>query len=168
MLALAQVQELFAYNAWANRRLFTALAALSAEDYTRDLKTSFGSLHGTLAHIVWGEELWLRRWQGAPAPAVAQGRDLDSLDAALRRWEGIDADRSAFLSSLGDAGLEAEIIVRPSAGGEFRHRLRETLLHTVDHSTYHRGQLVAMLRQLGHTPPATGLVGFYRSRMSAR
>ena len=165
MIAIAQIEELFAYNAWANRRLFTALEALSAKDYTLDLKTSFGSVHGTVAHIVWGEDLWLRRWQGAPPPAVPQGKDLESLAAARRRWEEIEADRARFIGELTDARLEGELVVRASTGGEFRHRLRETLLHGVDHSTYHRGQLVAMMRQLGHTPPATGLAGFYRSRM---
>jgi uncharacterized damage-inducible protein DinB len=56
------------------------------------------------------------------------------------------------------------ILVKASTDGEFRHTLRETLLHTVDHSSYHRGQLVSMLRQLGQTPPANGLVAYYRSR----
>lgn len=165
MIAVAQLQELFAYNAWANRRLLTALEALSAKDYTLDLKTSFGSVHGTVAHIVWGEELWLRRWQGAPPPAVPQGKDLASLAAARQRWEAIEADRANYLRGLTDARMEDELIVRASTGGEFKHRLRETLLHAVDHSTYHRGQLVTMMRQLGHTPPATGLAGFYRSRL---
>ena len=165
MIALSQIEELFAYTAWANRRLFTALAALSAEDYKRDLKTSFGSLHGTVAHIVWADDLWLRRWQGAGPPAVAQGKDLETLAAAQQRWESLAAERARFIGGLTEARLESEIVVKASTGGEFRHRLRETLLHTVDHNTYHRGQLVSMLRQLGQTPPATGLVGYYRSRM---
>jgi len=164
MIAPALVTELFAYNAWANRRLFTALGAVPAEDYKRDLKTSFGSLHGTVGHIVWAEELWLRRWQQAPPPAVAQGKDLDSLAAALHRWEAIEADRARFLVGLEAARLEDVIVVKASTGGEFRHTLRETLLHAVDHSSYHRGQLVAMLRQVGQTPPATGLAGYYRSQ----
>lgn len=166
MIAVEQIGELFAYNAWANRRLFTALAALADADYKRDLKTSFGGLHGTVAHIVWAEELWLRRWQQAPPPAVAQGKDLDSLAAAQQRWEAVEADRSRFLGGLSAARLEDVIVVKASTGGEFRHPLRETLLHAVDHSSYHRGQLVTMLRQLGQTPPANGLglVAYYRSR----
>lgn len=164
MITTAQIAELFAYNAWANRKLFSALEALSAEDYTRDLRTSFGGLHGTVAHIVWAEDLWLRRWEGAPAPAVAQGKDLASLAAARERWEAVEQRRATFVRGLTDARLEDVLVVRASSGGEFRHPLRETLLHTVDHSSYHRGQLVAMLRQLGRTPPATGLVGYYRAQ----
>ncbi len=164
MIATAQIVELFAYNAWANRKLFTALESVSSGDYKRDLKTSFGGLHGTVGHIVWAEELWLRRCQNAPPPAVAQGKDLDSLAAAQQRWEAIEADRARFLEALQPAGLESVMVVKASSGGEFRHTVREALLHTVDHSSYHRGQLVSMLRQLGHTPPATGLAGYYRTR----
>jgi uncharacterized damage-inducible protein DinB len=164
MLTMAQVLELFTYNAWANRKLFSALAALSAEDYKRDLKTSFGGVNGTVNHIVWAEELWLRRWQGAPPPAIAQGKDLDSLAAAQARWERIEDDRNRFFGGLNDASLASIVVVKASSGGEFRHSLREAVLHTSDHSTYHRGQIITMLRQLGRTPPNTGLITFYRER----
>lgn len=167
MITTAQLAELFSYNAWANRRLFTALEALSAEEYNRDLKTSFGGLQGTVAHIVWAEDLWLRRWEGAAPPAVAQGKDLATLAAARERWEAVEARRGRYLGGLTDERLEDVLVVKASSGGEFRHAIRETLLHAVDHSSYHRGQLVAMLRQLGHTPPATGLAGYYRSRRTS-
>src|SRR2546425_7025747 len=88
-----ETRELFGYNAWANRLLFDAAAALSDEVYQRDLKSSFGGIHGTLAHIVWAEQLWLCRWLGRPNPAVPQGRDLTSLAAGRARWKEIEAER---------------------------------------------------------------------------
>src|SRR5256712_12283504 len=93
-----EVRELFAYNAWANRKLFDAAAALPEEHYFRDLRSSFGGIHGTLAHIVWAEQLWLCRWLGRPNPAVPQGRDLTSLAALRARWEEIEAERRAVRS----------------------------------------------------------------------
>jgi uncharacterized damage-inducible protein DinB len=53
-------------------------------------------------------------------------------------------------------------VVRPSSGGEYQHTFRQMFRHLVDHSSYHRGQLVTLLRQLGITPPSTGLILFYR------
>src|SRR5437879_11372559 len=91
-----ETRELFGYNAWANRLLFDAAAALSDEVYQRDLKSSFGGIHGTLAHIVWAEQLWLCRWLGRPNPAVPQGRDMTSL-AAVRALEG-NRSRAAGVS----------------------------------------------------------------------
>ena len=158
------MRELFAYNAWANRRLFAALVALPAEPYFRDLKSSHGGIHGTLCHIVWAEELWLNRWLGRPNPAVAQGKDLATLEAARARWEALEAERAAFLADFDPARLDDTIEVRPSTGGAYRHTFRQMFRHAVDHSSYHRGQLVTLLRQVGATPPSTGLVVYYRER----
>ncbi len=134
-MTVAEVHELFAYNAWANRRIFTALGPLAGEQYFRDLKSSHGGIHGTLCHIVWAEQLWLNRWMGEP-----------------------------FLSGFTELRLEDTVIVRPSTGGEFRHTFREMFGHAIDHSSYHRGQIVTMVRQVGATPPNTGLIVFYRER----
>jgi len=77
-VTVSEVRELFAYNAWANRPFFAALDPLPAESYFRDLKSSHGGLHGTLCHIVWGEQLWLNRWLGKPNPGVSQGGTDDA------------------------------------------------------------------------------------------
>lgn len=163
-MTVAEVHELFAYNAWANRRIFVAARALATEPYFRDLQSSHGGIHGTLCHIVWAEQLWLNRWTGKPKPAVYQGKDLESLGAAVARWEEIERERSAFLDGLTDRRLADTVVVQPSTGGAFRHTFREMFRHTVDHSSYHRGQVVTMLRQVGATPPTTGLIVFYRER----
>ena len=163
---LAEVRELFAYNAWANGRIFTALGALPAEQYFQDLKSSHGGIHGTLCHIVWAEQLWLHRWLGRAKPAVAQGKDLTTLAAAEERWRQVDAERTAFLGGLSERRLDDTVTVKPSAGGEYVHTFRQMFRHAVDHSSYHRGQIVTLMRQLGVKPPSTGLIEFYRERPS--
>ena len=163
-MTVAEMQELFAYNAWANRRCFAALEPLPADVYFRDLKSSHGGLHGTLCHIVWAEQLWLNRWLAQPNPAVPQGRDLTTLAAARTRWEVIEAERAAFLAGLSERRLDETMTVSPSTGGEYVHSFHEMLRHAIDHSSYHRGQLVTLLRQVGATPPGTGLIVFYRER----
>ncbi|HUL02448.1 MAG TPA: DinB family protein [Gemmatimonadales bacterium] len=161
---VTEVKESFAYNAWANRRLFDALGALPAEQYQRDLKSSFGSIHGTVCHIVWAEQLWLTRWLGKPAPGVAQGKDLAGLADARARWDGLEAERVAFLGAFPDARLSDTITIQPTGGGAYAHTFRQMFLHVVDHSSYHRGQVITMLRQLGVKPPSTGMMGFFRER----
>ena len=159
---LSEFRELFAYNAWANRMMFDAAAQLPEEQYHRDLKSSHGGIHGTLAHIVWAEHLWLNRWLKKANPAAAQGKDLHSAAAVRARWEEIEAQRGAFLAQFGEAQLEETRTVQPSTGGEYQHTFAQMVRHTVDHSSYHRGQVVTMLRQLGVVPPVTGLIFFYR------
>ncbi len=159
---LAEVRELFAYNAWANRVFFDALGAVPSAAYVRDLKSSHGGLHGTLCHIVWAEALWLSRWLAQPGPPVAQGKDLATLAAARARWERVEAERGVFLAAFSERRLADTVVVTPTTGGQFVHTFRQMFRHTVDHSSYHRGQLVTLLRQLGVKPPGTGLIGFYR------
>src|SRR5207237_9928013 len=98
---VAEVRELFAYNAWANRQCFAALEPLPAESYFRDLQSSHGVIHGTLCHIVWAEHLWLSRWLGRLNPAVAKGKDLTTLAAARARREAIEAEPPAFIAAIG-------------------------------------------------------------------
>ena len=167
-MTVAEARELFAFNAWASRRVFDALAPLPDDQYFRDLKSSHGGIHGTLCHIVWAEHLWLTRWLGAPPPAVAQGKDLASLAAVRARWERMEAERERFLRDLTEAQLAGTITIRPTMGGEYVHTLAQTFRHAVDHSSYHRGQIVTLLRQLGVRPPSTGLILFYREQATGR
>src|SRR3989442_7987756 len=138
-LTLAEVRELFAYNAWANRRLFAALEPLPVEAYVRDLKSSHGGLHGTLCHIVWAEQLWLNRWLGKANPAVNQGRDLATLAAARTRWEAIESERATFLAGLTEPRLDETVAVKPSTGGGERAAVPGVFCPPVGSSSYHPG-----------------------------
>jgi uncharacterized damage-inducible protein DinB len=163
---LNEFLDLFAYNAWANRTMFDAVAQVPEEQYFRDLKSSYGGIHGTLAHIVWAEDLWLRRWKRQPNPAVPQGTDLRSLMEVRGRWEGIERERNAFLSEMSIARLGETRLVKPSSGGEYVHTFQQMFRHLINHSSYHRGQIVTFLRQLGHRPPSTDLILYYRASQS--
>ena len=154
--------ELFDYNAWANRTIFDAAGGLPGEQYFRDLKSSYGGVHGTLAHIVWAEQLWLHRWLGKPNPTVPQGTDLRSLGDVRERWEAVELERGAFLATFAAPRLEETRLVKPSSGGEYVHTFRQMFRHFINHSSYHRGQIVAFVRQLGHQPPSTDLILYYR------
>ena len=76
-------------------------------------------------------------------------------------------ERATFLAGLTERRLDETVAVKPSTGGEYRHTFREMFRHAIDHSSYHRGQLVTLLRQVGATPPGTGLIVFYRERQLA-
>ncbi|OLD95429.1 MAG: hypothetical protein DMD31_16350 [Gemmatimonadetes bacterium] len=165
---VTQIRELYEFNAWAHRRVFDALVPLPAAQYLEDRKSSHGGIHGTLCHVVWAEQLWLTRWLGQPAPAVAQGKDLGSLAEVRARWEAVQLERGRFLQRLTDATLAATLTVIPSMGGAYVHTYGQTLQHVVDHASYHRGQVITLLRQLGVKPPSTGLILFYRERATGR
>lgn len=161
-----EARDLYAYNTWANRRILDAAATLDADALARDLRSSFPSVLATLAHIVAAEWIWLRRWSGESPGGVPADWELTSLEAIRRRWDAVEAERMALLEALDDAALARDVDYRNTAGVAYTSRMDEMLRHVVNHSTYHRGQVVTMLRQLGATPPATDLIAFYRERGS--
>jgi len=154
------LQSFFAYNEWANARLLAATADLSNEQFTRDLQSSFRSIRDTLSHIVAVEWVWLRRWKGESPPALPEWATTPSPQILRLKLSEVEAERSAFLVSLGERDLQQTITYRNLKGEEWRYLLVDLLLHLVNHSTYHRGQIATMLRQVGATPSPTDLLIF--------
>jgi len=165
-MTLQEVTQLVAFNQWADARFFEALKQLSAEQYSRDLQSSHGGIHGTLAHIVGVEKGWLRRWQRQPETAASPLSHMHSLAELRVYWEGVCAEMNQFLATLNDRKLQ-ETLSTTTLAGTFTAPYWQMIQHVVDHSSYHRGQIVTMLRQLGVTPPSTGLIRFYRDAATA-
>jgi uncharacterized damage-inducible protein DinB len=160
-MTLQEIEQLVAFNRWANQCFFEALNQLSAEQYGRDLQSSHGGIHGTLAHIVGTEKGWLCRWQGQPSAAAAELGRTKSLADLKASWEQVCVDMQQFLRTLDDQKLH-QTLTTTARTGTYTSPYWQMIQHVVDHSSYHRGQVVTMLRQLGLTPPSTGLIRFYR------
>lgn len=156
---VADVKTLYRYNDWANGLVFNAIASLPSEDVTRDLGGSFASLRSVVAHVISTEWAWLERWHGTSPkerPAWMEG-DIGSLMARLL---DIQAKRSLFLDNLSDDALASQMSFTYLSGNPDQQILQDMLVHVVNHSTYHRGQITLMFRQLGHAPPSTDFVLF--------
>lgn len=159
-----EIRDLFAYDRWANRRILDAALALPPEDFDRDLGSSFPSVRATLAHLLASDWIWLERWLGRSPTGVPEDWDLATGAAIGSRWREVEAAVKGFVEALTEADLERVVDYRNTAGTPYSAPLGHLLRHVVNHSTYHRGQVVTMLRQLGATPPSTDLVAFYRER----
>ena len=68
----AFVRTMAAYNAEMNRRLYAAAGRLPDAERRKDRGAFWGSLHGTLSHLVWGDQMWMARFDGWPKPATIQ------------------------------------------------------------------------------------------------
>ena len=157
---------LYAYNRWANARLVAAAATLSPELLNRDLAVSYRSIFGTLQHILWAEWRWLGRWQ-MRAPAGRDPLECRDLAALRARWTDIEREQLEFLQRLTAADLERPISYDNPPGTRWTYELRHMLQHLVNHSTYHRGQVAAMLRLLDTAPPATDFLVYLDERVAA-
>jgi uncharacterized damage-inducible protein DinB len=175
------VRTLFAYNLWANRRMFSVLEKLSDAQFMAEAQSSFPSIRESVFHILAAEWIWLKRWKGAsPRASVANPNasartwngmtpsdkpayeELASV-AALRAFaELLEKERQQFLGSLSDAALQRHLDYTDMAGKAFSMPLVQLMQHVVNHGTYHRGQVTTLLRQVGGETVSLDMSFFFR------
>ena len=155
------IHELYRYNQWANDRVFEAVAALSPQDFTEDLGNSYPSVRDTLTHIVSAEWIWLQRWKGASPRQMFDPEEFSELKPLRARWAEVSADQRAFLGAVTRERLRAVLPYVNLKGQTWRYPLWRQMYHVVNHSSYHRGQLTTMLRQLRAVPISTDFLVFH-------
>lgn len=153
------------YNRWANGRLYAACAALPDAEYRKDRKAFFGSLHGTLNHILVGDRIWLGRITGSASGVSSLDQILFDDFAGLRAArEAEDARIEATVAPLTDVSLGQVLRYRTMAAPQkdMATPLHIVLGHMFNHATHHRGQAHALLSQAGVSPPALDLIFYMR------
>ena len=161
-MVLSEIKTLHAYNSWADNRIFESLAPLPEEQYLQDLKNSHGGIHTTLIHLVGAEKVWLERWLGGTVSPFLTTLGLKTLAEVKTVWEKVGYDTAKWLSTMTDKKLNETFTMKTLKGDTLTHVYWQAFQHVVNHSSYHRGQIVTMLRQLGAKPPTTDLILFYR------
>jgi uncharacterized damage-inducible protein DinB len=161
-MTVDDIQLLYEYDRWANHRVFRAVSVLSVDQFTRDLGGSFRSVRDTLVHIIGGEWTWLAYWTAqSHSPAILEDlrtqRDnlfnpavLADAAAVQSKWVEVENKQIAFVSRLTDESLAKML---PARGTQLS--LAHLMQHLANHSTYHRGQITLMMRQLDAEPLAT-------------
>jgi uncharacterized damage-inducible protein DinB len=161
------VKDLYAYDAWANRRTFEACAALTPQQFTQNLGNSFPSVRDTLAHIVGAHFVWLERFHGRVPPGLLSPSDFPDIASLTAKLNDLQLRLTEYTSGLSTDDLRANFSYRDLKGREHNNMRWHVLQHLANHGTYHRGQITTMLRQLGSKPVSTDLIAFYRERAAA-
>ena len=152
------------YNQWANVRLYDALADLDEADFNADLGAFFGSLCGTLNHLLVGDRMWLKRFSGTGSHPDRLDAIIASDLASLRRErEATDAAYIAYVAGLTEEALVATISYTPVTNPvPIVQPLAPALLHAFNHQTHHRGQAHALLTRLRRDAPPLDLIYYER------
>ena len=159
---LQDIRYLYEYNRWANRLILDAVEALSVEEQMQDRSVSHHSIHGTTLHLLFAEWVWLERWKGNSPSAPLKAEDFPDLASIRNYWHQIETECADFLNNLTEETLQAPLTYKDIAGNEHHNPLVLLMQHVVNHATLHRGQIMAMIRQLGIKPPATDFLFFFR------
>ena len=156
------IHLLFEYDRWANDKVIDAASSLTPEQFNRDLGGSFASVCHTLLHIIGGEWIWLQYWAaGSPSDEfvsrLRQKRDelfhpkaFPTVAAVGQKWKEVESAQRDFVSAVTGAMLEQSVPFRGT-----HVTLVHLMQHLANHSTYHRGQIALMMRQLGAQPVST-------------
>jgi len=155
---------LYEYNAWADRRVLHAASALTKEQFTKPLGSSFSSVRDTLGHIYGVEWLWLARFQGRSPASIPDASEFVEVETLRAHWAEFEQTLLKFVRGLTQVDLERVMEYKTMKFGVYRNPLWQSMLHLVNHGTYHRGQITTMLRQLDVEPILTDLMHFYRER----
>jgi uncharacterized damage-inducible protein DinB len=150
------------YSAWASRRLLDAAQTLDSEQLHRDLGVPNKSVHGTLAHILMADRNWLARVSGR-----VLSNPMEQTEAMEAEWPRVLEQWEARAKPLTDSDLAQVIAYKDMKGNPYETPLWQIVMHVVNHATLHRGQVMAMFRQLGVGPPPTDLIFYYREQKSA-
>ena len=151
------------HNAWANTRLFKACLALTEADYRAQRGAFFGSIHGTLNHLLVADRTWMARLTGGDA-------GIDRLDTILyddrqALWaarQAQDAAAIAFVEALAPIRLGEILEYRTFRGTPQRTPIPLVVGHMFNHATHHRGQVHGLLSQVPTDPPPLDLLYFTR------
>lgn len=155
--------RLAAYNGWANRRIYAACAALSEADYQAGRPAFFGSIHGTLSHLLVADLLWLARLEGrAPPPLALDARPHPDLPALWAARQALDGQLCEHVAGLDDARLLGTVTYANTRGEPFANPRAAILQHLFNHHTHHRGQVHGMLSATPVPPPPLDLIFFVR------
>lgn len=161
MITPAWVCMMAAYNAEMNRRLYAAAETLTDDERRAERGAFFGSIHGTLSHLVWGDTFWMSRFTGSAAPsggiADSVGRD--------RHWDALKQDRAALDAQIESWAATLDAAWLDGSLGWFSGSMKRDITrpraalvtHFFNHQTHHRGQAHALLTGFGAETGATDL-----------
>ena len=159
-MTTADIEFLFGYNRWANQKTFDVASRLEAQDFMKQLGTSFATVHGTLVHIVGAEWVWLERWNGSSPQSRPGASDLTTAEAIRQRLSEVEGGQQKLISSLTDSALVNAFSYTSFSGEQWTYPLGLSMQHLVNHSSYHRGQVTTLLRQLGADAISTDLLRY--------
>jgi uncharacterized damage-inducible protein DinB len=165
-MTLADLEVLVEFHYWATRKILDAAEPLSPEQFTKDLGNSFPSVRDTLAHLYGADWIWCSRWEGESPSALPDPKNFPDLASIRKAWDAHEPTLRATLKRFGERGVDQPVEYMRN-GVRQAQPFSQTFQHLVNHGTYHRGQVVTMLRQLGAgTPPSTDLIAFYREQQA--
>jgi uncharacterized damage-inducible protein DinB len=155
--------ELAGYNIWANDIQCSWLQQLSDEQWNRHIVSSFNSIQQTVLHIIAAENIWLQRLNKLENTVWLQNSYTGTKAEHIALWKSLSQQLKNFVTGMDENILNENLDFKRINGDAYSLKHYHVLAHIFNHSTYHRGQLVTMLRQAGFTAVgSTDMLGYFK------
>jgi uncharacterized damage-inducible protein DinB len=149
------------YHRWAFERYFDVVEQLPEEKLLADHGTSFGSIYRTLLHVCQADSNWWARLSSTPVKQV-ESNIAPGIAPLKEHWFRLLDGLNIWAGGLSEDDWLTPVEYSNSKGVQFRTPVWQVVFHLVNHGTAHRGQVGAILRQIGVTPPNSDLINLYR------
>jgi uncharacterized damage-inducible protein DinB len=150
------------YSAWGTRQVLDACAMLTPDQLDQGLGASHSSILQTFRHIHDGERVWFRRLVEVDNEKLPPGPAPEhSFEFLVQSWPELWDGYRRWLDAASEADLTSEVLTVLPDGAHFRVPRWQIVLHAINHSTFHRGQIITMLRAFDIKPPNTDLTAYY-------
>lgn len=138
------------FNYWADNKIIEWLRQINEEQWVQVSISSFSSIRETAVHITSAEKIWVEYWQHTPNAAFLSMEFKGTKEELLTTWEKSSADLKTYIESYPENDYLRPVSFKyPRDGRVGQMAFWQTAAHVINHSTYHRGQLVTLLRQAG-------------------
>jgi uncharacterized damage-inducible protein DinB len=139
------------YNNWSDNFTIEWLKEINDEQWEQPIESSFSSIKRTAIHMVSAKKIWIDFWTKVPKPVYLSTEFKGTKNELIELWQKTSTDLKNFIENFPEENyLEPITFIYPN-GRKGQMLFWETFSHFVNHATYHRGQLVTLLRQAGFT-----------------
>lgn len=147
------------YNLWMNHKIYAICSDIPDERRKQDIGAFFKSVHGTLNHLLYGDKAWMGRFTNNPFSVNAIAQELYSdFDTLKAEREKIDREILEWSKHLDREWLNQEFEYTSNVDNKYRVLPSWVLVtHMFNHQTHHRGQVTALIKQLGYDPGVTDI-----------
>lgn len=161
---LTHIKKYTEYNLWANKKIIGKLTGLPESVLNTELKSSFRSITLTVLHIYDAETIWLKRLLGESVNKWPSEDFNGTPNDSLNMLENASKNFADYSVSVTDNSISNDISFRSIAGDKFTMSVQDIVQHCMNHSSFHRGQIITMLRELDVTDlPSTDYIAFLRT-----
>jgi uncharacterized damage-inducible protein DinB len=143
--------ELANYNNWTDGLIIEWLKQIENEQWEQPLLSSFSSIKQTAVHMVSAKKIWIDFWKKASNPVYLSAEFKGSKNDLIEIWEKASDDLQKIIEDYSEEDYQKPVIFTYPDGRKGQMLFWQTFPHFVNHATFHRGQLVTLLRQTGFT-----------------